>query len=140
MIEYIKIGYEYDPVQSIYHKSRYQDDIALTSEFPSPIRIEKRQVLNINCDLVLTHLSGFKWPLITGLTPVTSSHGYYLGNRVLSGPGNSKKTAMLVLHNDAMKGKLNIYYFPEFDTRTMEQRYISVKQFIAYISKSIGQM
>ena len=61
MIKYNTTLYEFDPVQSIFHKYNYQTDIEASNEFPDRIRIEKRKIEYLNCDIVLTEFTGINY-------------------------------------------------------------------------------
>lgn len=129
MIKYNTTLYEFDPVQSIFHKSNYQTDIEASNEFPDCLRIEKRKIEYLNCDIVLVEFSGIKWNLITGLQPVKSNPGYLLGNKLLTDNSRfntnnfkNRKREMLLIHNKGLTGQLYLYHFPNYDTRTAPQR------------------
>ncbi len=146
MIKYNTTLYEFDPVQSIFHKSNYQTDIEASNEFPDRIRIEKRKIEYLNCDIVLTEYTGIRWNLITGLQSVKSRPGYLVGNKLLN--DNSRfdtntyqirKREMLLIHNNGLTGHLYLYHFPNYDTKTATQRMKAAKDFISFLNKKIGQ-
>ena len=146
MIKYNTTLYEFDPVQSIFHKSNYQTDIEVSNEFPDRLRIEKRKIEYLNCDMVLTEFTGIRWNLITGLQPVKSRPGYLVGNKLLTDNTgfntNSyqiRKREMLLIHNNGLTGQLFLYHFPNYDTKTATQRMKAAKDFISFLNKKIGQ-
>ena len=141
MINFSCTLYEFDPVQSIFHKSNYQTDIDISNQFPDRIRIEKRKIEYLNCDIVLTEYNGMRWNLITGLKPVKLRSGYYVGNKVVSNytGQRSRKTEMVIIQNNGLTGELLFYHFPNYDTNTAAQRLKAAKDFISFINKKIGQ-
>lgn len=76
MIKYNTILYEFDPVQGVFNKSNYQTDIEVSNPFPDRIRLEKRRLPYLNCEIVLTRFTGIRWNLITGLKPIGLEPGY----------------------------------------------------------------
>ena len=146
MIKYNTTLYEFDPVQSIFCKSNYQKDIEASNQFPDCLRIEKRKIEYLNCDLVLTEFNGMRWNLITGLQPVKSRPGYFVGNKLLNDNSQfntnnyqSRKREMLLIHNNGLTGQLYLYHFPNYDTKTATQRIKAAKDFILFLNKKIGQ-
>lgn len=141
MINYNEIVYEFDPVYAIFNKSNYQSDIEVSNQFPDRIRIEKRVTENLHCKIVLAAFTGKFWNLITGLLPISSFPGYFVGNILISQTYNksSRKTEMAVIHNNGLAGELLIYHFPNFDMRTAAQRMKAAKDFISFLNKKIGQ-
>lgn len=139
MINYNTILYVFDPVQTIFNKSIDQNEISV--EFPDRLRIEKRQIEYLNCEIVLTQFTGIKWNLITGLQPVPLMPGYLVGNKLLNNNGifgvckKGLKREMLLIHNDGLKGELYLYHFPGYDTKTAAQRIRSAKNFITFLEK-----
>ena len=146
MIKYNTTLYEFDPVQSIFCKSNYQTDIEASNQFPDRLRIEKRKIEYLNCDIVLTEFNGLRWDLITGLQPIKSNPDYLVGNRLLSDNSRyftnkyqNRNTEMLLVHNNGLTGQLYLYHFPNYDTRTAPQRMKAAKDFISCLNKKIGQ-
>lgn len=145
MINFSATLYGFDPVQCIFQKSNYQTDIEASNQFPNRIRIEKRKIEYLNCDIVLTEFTGIRWNLITGLQPVKKHPGYLVGNKVLKHSSclsygfKKRETEMLVIHNNGLTGKLILYHFPNYDTNTSKQRMNIAKEFISILSKKIGQ-
>lgn len=138
MINYNTTLYEFDPVLEIFNKSNYQTDIEISNFFPDRIRIEKRKIEYLNCEIILTGFNGTRWNVITGLKAAKSEPGYFVGNKFLYSQ-SGKKTEMLLIHINGLAGKLHIYHFPNFDTRTANQRMKTAKDFISFINKKIGQ-
>lgn len=133
MIKFFHTLYEFDPVQNLFNKCRYQTGSA-ANQFPDRLKIEKREVDHLNCEIVLTEFNGIKWNLITGLQPVTP--GYFTGNkRVFNG---TRKTEMLLIHNNGLTGEFHLYHFPGFDTKTARQRIKAAKDFISFLNKKRG--
>lgn len=142
MIKFSETLYEFDPVQTIFHKSNYQTDIAVSNQFPVRIRIEERRIEYLNCDILLTGFNGLRWNLITGLQPVKSKPGYFIGNKLTEYNcirNGARKTEMLVIHNNGLTRQLYLYHFPNYDTRTALQRMKAAKDFISFLNKKIGQ-
>ncbi len=144
MIKYNSILYEFDPVQSIFHKSECQKNIETSNQFPDRLRLERRRIEYLNCDTVLTEFTGFRWNLITGLHNVKRYPGYVVGNRVLN-PNSSIKgyrnfiREMLVIHNNGITGYLNLYHFPNYDPKTAIQRMRAAIDFISFLDIKKGQ-
>lgn len=136
MIKFSDTVYEFDPVQTIFHKNKYQSDFEASNQFPGLIRIEKRQIEYLNCNIVLTAFIGLKWNLITGLHSIDQMPGYFVGNKKLFSTG---KTEMLLIHNNGLTGELHLYHFQNYDTKTARQRIKAAKQFLKIIYKKIGQ-
>ena len=146
MIKYNTTLYEFDPVQSIFHKSNYQTDIEASNQFADRLRIEKRKIEYLNCEIVLTEYTGIRWNLITGLQPVKSKPGYLIGNKLLNNSSRFninnyqiRKREMLLIHNNGLTGQLFLYHFPNYDTKTATQRMKAAKDFILFLNKKIGQ-
>ena len=144
MINFHTIHYEFDPVQSIFYKSDYQRDVEHSNQFPDRLKLERRKIQYLNCDIVLTEYSGYRWNLITGLQPVKRYPGYLIGNRVLNSmnPFNSYRNAkreMLVIHNNGLTGHLNLYHFPNYDPKTAIQRMRAAIDFISFLDIKKGQ-
>jgi hypothetical protein len=145
MIKFSETGYDLDPVQSIFHKSNYQTDIEASNQFPARIRMEKREIEYLNCDIILTEFNGLRWNLITGLQAVKSEPGYFIGNKIVNDTSRvftnnyqKRKTEMLVIHNNGLTGQLHLYHFRNYDLLTTTQRMKAAKDFISFLNKKIG--
>jgi hypothetical protein len=135
MIKFSDTVYLFDPVQCVFHKDKYQNNFEASNQFPDRLRLEKRQIEYLSCDLVLTQYNGVKWNLITGLQPVRQMPGIFTGNKKLFNIG---KTEMLVIHNNGLTGVFHLYHFPNYDTKTARQRIKAAKDFILFLNKKKG--
>lgn len=140
MIEFIKIWYDFDPVQDVFHKSKKQDDHECAAQFPDLIRIERNQSTHIRCNVILTQFTGVRWRLITGLVPVEACSSFYVGNQVTNGPGDRKKTAMIITNNKPEAGKMVVYLFPDYDPNGYEKRCAAARHFIRNVCKRKAQV
>lgn len=135
MIKFSDTVYDFDPVQCIFHKRKYQTDIEASNQFPDLLKFENRKIEYLNCHIVLVYYNGSKWNLITGLHPLNQMPGIFAGNRKIF---NTGKTEMLVIRNNGLTGQFHLYHFPNYDTKTARQRIKAAKNFISFLHKKKG--